>query len=35
VVGGVFAGGSWLMARMSDIDLPERFVPRTVGRADR
>jgi len=32
VVGGVFAGGSWLMARMSDIDLPERFVPRTAGR---
>jgi Flp pilus assembly protein TadB len=31
VVGGVFAGGSWLMARMSDIDLPERFVPRTTG----
>jgi tight adherence protein B len=31
VVGGVFAGGSWLMARMSDIDLPERFVPRTAG----
>ncbi len=30
VVGGVFAGGSWLMARMSDIDLPERFVPRTT-----
>lgn len=33
VVGLVFAGGSWLMARMSDIDLPERFVPRTVGRS--
>ena len=31
VVGGVFAGGSWLMARMSDIDLPERFVPRTTS----
>ena len=31
VVGGVFAGGSWLMARMSDIDLPERFVPRTTN----
>ena len=30
VVGGVFAGGSWLMATMSDIDLPERFVPRTT-----
>ncbi len=33
VVGGVFVGGSWLMARMSDIDLPERFVPRTAGRS--
>ena len=33
VVGGVFAGGSWLMAKMSDIDLPERFVPRTTGDA--
>jgi len=33
VVGGVFAGGSWLMARMSDIDLPERFVPRTTSKA--
>ena len=31
VVGGVFAGGSWLMAKMSDIDLPERFVPRTTA----
>jgi tight adherence protein B len=31
VVGAVFAGGSWLMAKMSDIDLPERFVPRTTG----
>ena len=35
VVGGVFAGGSWLMARMSDIDLPERFVPRTAGGSGR
>ncbi|MFA9444428.1 type II secretion system F family protein [Egicoccus sp. AB-alg6-2] len=35
VVGGVFAGGSWLMARMSDIDLPERFVPRTTQKASR
>jgi tight adherence protein B len=31
VVGAVFAGGSWLMAKMSDIDLPERFVPRTTS----
>ena len=35
VVGAVFAGGSWLMAKMSDIDLPERFVPRTEGRSGR
>jgi tight adherence protein B len=35
VVGGVFAGGAWLMAAMSNIDLPERFVPRTVGRPGR
>jgi tight adherence protein B len=34
VVGAVFAGGSWLMAKMSHIDLPERFVPRT-GRSGR
>ena len=33
VVGGVFAGGSWLMARMSQIELPERFVPRAVDRS--
>jgi tight adherence protein B len=32
VVGSVFAGGSWLMAKMSDIDLPERFVPRTASK---
>jgi tight adherence protein B len=31
VVGAVFAGGAWLLAAMSDIDLPERFVPRTNG----
>lgn len=30
VVAAVFAGG-WLMARMSTIDLPERFVPRRGG----
>jgi tight adherence protein B len=36
VVGAVFVGGSWLMAKMSHIDLPERFVPRTIsGRAGR
>lgn len=28
VVGLIFATGGWLLARMSDIDLPERFVPR-------
>jgi len=31
VVGAVLAGGSWLMAKMSDIDLPERFVPRSAS----
>ena len=33
VVGAVFAGGSWLMAKMSDIALPERFVPRPGAHA--
>lgn len=28
VVGAIFAAGAWLLDRMSDIDLPERFVPR-------
>ncbi len=32
VVGTIFAGGAWLLARMSDINLPERFVPRGAGR---
>ena len=30
-IAAVFVAGSWLMARMSDIDLPERFVPRSGG----
>ena len=28
VVAAIFAGGAWLLAHMSDIDLPDRFVPR-------
>jgi tight adherence protein B len=32
VVAAVFAGGGLLMARMSHIALPERFVPRGGGR---
>lgn len=32
VVGGVFAVGAWLLARMSEIELPDRFVPRGGGR---
>lgn len=31
VVGAIFAGGGWMMARMSDLDLPERFIPRQGG----
>ena len=31
VVGSIFTAGGWLLARMSDIDLPERFVPRSGG----
>ncbi len=31
VVAAIFAGGAWLLARMSDIDLPDRFVPRQGG----
>lgn len=35
VVGAVFVGGSWLMSTMAEIDLPERFVPRSVEGAGR
>jgi Flp pilus assembly protein TadB len=31
VVGGIFATGGWLLARMSEIELPERFTARAVG----
>lgn len=31
VVAGIFLTGSWLMARMSEVDLPDRFVPRPGG----
>lgn len=32
VVGAIFTGGGWLLARMSAIDLPDRFIPRQAGR---
>ena len=31
IVGGIFALGGWLLSRMAEIDLPERFVARTGG----
>lgn len=31
VVGAIFASGGWMLARMSDLELPERFVPRQGG----
>lgn len=31
VVAGIFAGGGWLLARMSRIEAPERFRPRREG----
>jgi Flp pilus assembly protein TadB len=31
VVGGIFATGGWLLARMSEIGLPERFTARAGG----
>ncbi|HEY9565000.1 MAG TPA: hypothetical protein VIR30_14635 [Nocardioides sp.] len=31
VVAGIFALGGWLLTRMSDIDLPERFTARAGG----
>ncbi len=32
VVGAIFAVGGWLMASMSTIELPDRFVPRRMDR---
>jgi tight adherence protein B len=31
VVGGIFATGGWLLAHMSEIELPERFTARASG----
>ena len=31
VIGGIFAFGGWLLARMAEIDLPERFTARAGG----
>lgn len=31
IVGGIFALGGWLLTRMSEIDLPERFTARAGG----
>lgn len=31
IVGGVFALGGWLLVRMAELDMPERFTARTTG----
>ena len=31
IVGGIFAFGGWLLTRMADIELPERFTARAGG----
>ena len=31
IVGGIFAVGGWLLTRMADIELPERFTARAGG----
>jgi Flp pilus assembly protein TadB len=31
IVGGVFALGGWLLVRMAELDIPERFTARTTG----
>jgi len=31
IVGGIFALGGWLLVRMAEIDMPERFTARTTG----
>ncbi len=33
IVGGVFALGGWLLMKMADIEMPERFSTRTTGTA--
>jgi hypothetical protein len=29
IVGGIFAAGGWLLTRMAELDLPDRFTART------
>lgn len=31
VIGGIFALGGWLLVRMGELDMPERFTARTAG----
>lgn len=31
IVGGIFALGGWLLVRMAELDMPERFTARTTG----
>lgn len=31
VIGGIFAIGGWLLVRMGELDMPERFTARTTG----
>lgn len=31
VIGGIFAFGGWLLVRMGELDMPERFTARTTG----
>lgn len=31
IIGGIFALGGWLLVRMADLDMPERFTARTGG----
>ena len=33
IVGGIFAFGGWLLVKMADIEMPERFSARTTGTA--
>ncbi|MDE0804589.1 MAG: hypothetical protein OSA99_14875 [Acidimicrobiales bacterium] len=35
VVGGIFATGGWLLVRMAELELPDRFSARTTGEVHR
>lgn len=35
VVGGIFAFGGWLLVRMAELEMPERFSARTSTEAGR